>query len=106
MQDGVTAPLVKQCEDLKGQLGSKDAALHGMAMDCEHLAEENRHLKYQLKRLDAKLAAKDRCAPLPRCRCCPHATSPRGTEPRHRNRNVYTPERVVIAQSLWTPVVT
>lgn len=75
MQDGVTAPLVKECEDLKEQLGSKDAELHSMAMDCEHLAEENEHLKYQVKRLDSKLAAKDRCA-ADAVRCRPYPGHP------------------------------
>lgn len=63
MQDGVTAPLVKQCDALKSQAAEKDASLHKVTMDCEHLAAENRHLKFQLKRLDGKLAAKDRCSP-------------------------------------------
>eukprot|EP00892_Ulva_mutabilis_P005641 jgi/Ulvmu1/3449/UM016_0069.1 len=59
-QDGVTAPLVKQCEELKALVGDRDAQLHSMAQDCEAQAEENRHLKYQLRRLDSKLVAKDR----------------------------------------------
>lgn len=62
MQDGVTAPLVKQCDTLKSQAVEKDAALHKVTMECEHLADENKHLKFQLKRLDGKLAAKDRCS--------------------------------------------
>lgn len=62
MQDGVTAPLVKQCSSLKSQLGERDAALHRLTMDCDHLRAENSHLQFQLKRLDSKMAAKDRWA--------------------------------------------
>ena len=62
MQDGVTAPLYQERDDLKSRLTSAEEALARAVQDKENLSEERTQLQYQVKRIDDKLIGKDKCA--------------------------------------------
>lgn len=62
VQDGVTAPLYKERDELKSRLMAAEEALRATAAKVENVTEERTQLQYQVKRLDERLIAKDKCA--------------------------------------------
>lgn len=68
------APLYEERDELKAKLMSTEESLRAAATDLENASEERTQLRYQVKRLDEKLVAKDRCVLMQRC--CGRARSP------------------------------
>jgi chromosome segregation ATPase len=59
-QDGFTAELSRERDELKAKLESCKAALREAEGKLEISKEDNKQLQYRLERLDEKLEAKDR----------------------------------------------
>lgn len=59
-QDGFTAELSRERDELKVKLESCKAALRDADSKLENSKEDNKQLQYRLERLDEKLDAKDR----------------------------------------------
>jgi septal ring factor EnvC (AmiA/AmiB activator) len=70
LQDGFTAELSRERDELKAKLESCKAALRDSDSKLENSKEDSKQLQYRLERLDEKLEAKDRCGSrLPVCHC-------------------------------------
>ena len=62
LQDGVTAPLYNERDELKARLMAAEEALRASSAKVESVNEDRVQLQYQVKRLDEKLMARDKCA--------------------------------------------
>jgi hypothetical protein len=68
VQDGVTAPLYVERDELKTRLMACEESLRLVTNKLENITEDRTQLQYQVKRLDEKLIDKDRYVHrLPRC---------------------------------------
>lgn len=62
MQDGVTAPLYQERDELQARLKHTEELLADATLEKENIGDERTQLHYQVTRLQDKLASADTCA--------------------------------------------
>jgi hypothetical protein len=67
LQDGVTGPVIAERDELKAKLAAAEAGLRDAHSSLEGAEEERKQLTWRVRRLDEKLLAKDKCAPVLPC---------------------------------------